>query len=716
MMWIIDMKFFKLSMLVATLSLAACGGGGGGSAVTDSSSQSLAVTGVAATGAPMANATLQIYGKDGIAILATPVTINPDGTYAATIPATATGPFVFEVDNGNEKIYSVLPDKTGNVVNVTPLSNLIAAKLSATGNPSTLASELAASTATVSSSTTTAATTSVMTALQPLATALSLNSTLNPLTTTFSANGSGFDRMLDSLDVKIEPKGTSSQIEITMKQSVDEDKDLPKISFAHNATPTVLPTVDATKLVGSGLTPKIQALLDKLTACYADPLSSRISAGGTTAANIQSQNCKDAFIGSNPAGYKSNGMLIAKTQHFGGMFTADTSAGVVFSDPKFFYQVGTSVASGPTQGDIVFGYRWKDEYGNFQIEKNVARVDTDGKLRLIGNQYVYDGGVGPYSQRRNYLKQAASTFNSTGYSFNLSCQQLNQYRNAGKIVKVNVTSPGNRKITLVPNLTNGICNYGYFVIATPKNSNGAATLDGMGDPSNATGTGFVRLQTQYETGATTPANHPRTLDKKLAYIGGPDGTDLTNDQIEDIPQFGTWTFEYYTAKTAGSVPVATQYYKTTARALTIDGFKKLVKLPELTADLKTKLTNDSVCSQANPTYCYFSQLSGPFVATWSKSADPGLVPAMYMARVYGLKDKTDGTFPSYEDSLKFPSSRSTASILCGQGETTVQSYCTGTSPSTASFGTNATIDALDLVSRAPDGTDVSHFHTLRKLQ
>jgi hypothetical protein len=700
----------NLSLLVASLSLVACGGGGG--SVSD-----LAVTGVAATGAPLANATLQIYGRDGLAILATPVTIAADGTYSATIPASAVGPFVFEVDNGSEKIYSVLPDKTGSVVNVTPLSHLIAAKLSATGNPNTLASELAAATATISPAATVAATTNVMTALQPLTTALGLGASLNPLTATFAANGTGFDRMLDSLDVKVEPKGSSSQIEITMKQSVAEDQDLPKISFAHNATPSTLPAVDPTKLVATGMTPKIQTLLDQLTACYAVPLSSRITSDGTAATDIQSQSCKDVFLGGNPAAYKTNGMVIAKTQHFGGIFTAESTAGVVFSDPKFFYQVGTTVPNGPTQGDVVFGYRWKDEYGNFQIEKNVARLDSDGKLKLIGNQYVYDGGVGPYSQRRNYLKQAGSTFNSTGYSFGLSCYQLNQSKAAGsKIVKVNVTSPGGRTITLIPNLTGTTCNYSYFVVATPKNSSGVATLDGMGDPSNPTGTGFVRLQSQYETGATTVTNHPRTLDKSLAYIGGPDGTDLTNDQIEAIPQFGTWKFEYYTTKTAGSTPVATQYYKTTARALTIDGFKALVKLPTLTTALNNTLVNDSVCSISNPTYCFYSQASGPFVASWTKSTVPGLIPATYMARVYGLKDRTATPLVGYEDSVKFLSTRSTANILCGQGETSVQPYCTGSTPSSANFGANATIDALDLVSRAPDGTDVSHFHTLKKLQ
>lgn len=707
---VINLKRLNYALAFATMALVACGGGSG--------SQSLAVTGVAATGAPLANATLQIYGSNGVAILATPVTIAADGTYSATIPGDANGPFVFEVDNGTEKIYSVLPDKNGNVVNVTPLSNLIAAKLSPTGNPSTLASELAASTATVTPAATTTVTSAVMTALQPLATALGLGNSVNPLTTTFSANGTGLDRMLDSLDVKIEPKGTSSQIEITMKQSVDESQDLPKISFAHNSTPTALPPVDPTKLVASGMTPKIQALLDKLTACYAEPLSSRISANGSTAAQIQSQNCKDAFWGSNPAAYKSNGMVVSKTQHFGGIFTTQSTAGVTFSDPKFFYTVGADTpTAGPRQGDVVFGYRWKDEYGNFQIEKNVGRIDTDGKLKLIGNQYVYAGGVGPYSQRRNYIKQTDSTFNSTGYSFDLSCYQLNQVvASPNKIVKVNVTSPGGRTITLIPNLTNGTCNYAYLVIAVPKNSSGMDTVDGMGDPSTPTGTGFVRLQSQYENKATTALNHPRVLEKQLAYIGGPAGSDLTNAEIEAIPQFGTWTFRYYKSTNTGSQPAATQYYKTTARALTIDGFKNLVKLPEVTADLRNTLVNDSLCSQSTPTYCYYTQASGPFVATWSKSTDPGLVPATYTARVYGLKDKTNTSLGGYEDSVKFFSSRTSANILCGQGESSVQSYCSGSTPNTANFGTNATIDALDLVSRAPDGTDVSHFHTLKKLQ
>lgn len=698
-----------ISGVAVSLLLASCGGGGGG---VSAESQPLIVTGVAATGAPMANGSLQIYDKTGAAVLSSPVTIDSNGSYTATIPATAIGPFVFEVDTGSDKVYSVLSDKSSSsVVNITPISHLIAAKLSTTGSPFNLATEIAAGSTKVKSSDVTSATTTVMTALQPLAIALNIDSSTNPISSTFTANGSGFDRMLDSLDVKIEPKGTASHIEVTLKQAVDESAELPKISFAHNATPTNLPTVDAAKLVDSGLTPKIQALLDTLTDCFKVPLATRISANGSQASHIQSQTCKNAFYGSDPTLYKSGGMVIHKLQHYGGIFTADTSAGVTFLDPKFFYKVGATVANGPTQGDIVFGYRWKDEFGNFQIEKNVARIDTDGKLKLVGNQYTYDIGVGPYSQKRNYLKQPDSTYLSTGYSFNLSCYHLNEKLAANeKIKKVKVTSPGNRVITLIPNLDgNGACNYSYFVVAFSN------TTDAMGDPATKSGTGFVRLQSAYTSKATTSTNHPRKLDSQLWFFGGVNGTDLTDDEIKNIPQMGVWKFEYFKSTNAGTQPVATQYFKTTSRALTIDGFKNLVKLPELTTSLATKLVNDSTCSNSSPLYCFYSQASGPFAASWTKSTDPGLAPATYMARIYGLQDKTASPLAGYEDSLKFGSGRSSANIRCGEGSAALQGYCTGTASNPA-FSANATIDALDLVSRASDGTDVSHFHTLRKLQ
>ena len=673
------------------------------------------ISGTAAVGASLANASLQIYGADGAALLSTPTSINTDGSYSAAIPSSAKFPSVLEVDTGSDKYYSVMADKTSATINVTQLTNLVSARLSPTGNPLTLVSEVAAGTAKITPNIVATVSADVTTSIAPLLTALSVPKDINPITTSFVANGQGLDRVLDSLDIKIEPKGTTAKAEITLKQTVGESTDLPKLSFSTNTAPpllsTVAPAIKTADLVPSGLNPKIQFLLDQLTSCYATPLSTRIKTSGSTAADILSQTCKDVFLNSNPASYKANGQVISKTQHYAGLFTADTSAKVTFSDPRYYYSVAKSVSNGPTAGDIVFGYRWKDEYGNFQTEKNVARLDSSGQLKLIGNQYLYSGGVYSYSQRRNFLTQTNSTFNSVGYVLDLSCKLLNIYPSAGnKIVKVIVTSPSGKKTVLIPNLANSTtCNYDYFVIAY------STTTDANGDNSYPSGTSYIRIRTEYETGATTTANHPRVKSTGLAYIGGTTGTDLTTDEIEAIPQFGTWKFDYYTSTSANSSPVATQHYKTTSRALTIEGFKQSYKLPQLTSSVQSTLVNGTTCSSTSPTYCYFSQKSGPFVASWTVDASGALMPATYRARIFGIKDLSVATWIGYEDSITLGSSKRTASILCGQGETTVQPYCSGSTPSAANFGSNASIDAVDLISRASDGSDISHFYTLRKL-
>ena len=143
---------------------------------------------------------------------------------------------------------------------------------------------------------------------------------------------------------------------------------LSQISFTSDGIAPVLPAVQADKLVQSGLSVLIQGLLDQLTARYSVPLSDRITSGGSAAADIRATACKEALYNDDPTAYKSGGMIVSRSQHFGGRFVADASRGIKFSDPKFFYRVAENATGGPSQGDIVFGYRWKDELGNVQIE------------------------------------------------------------------------------------------------------------------------------------------------------------------------------------------------------------------------------------------------------------------------------------------------------------------------------------------------------------
>ena len=702
----------KLSALLSVALLSACGGGGGGGSTGQGAA--FPVTGIAATGAPLVGALVQIYDGQGQPLLGTPALVGEDGKYAAEIPAGAQGPFVFEVSNGTEKFYSVMADKSSAQLNINQLSHLIAAKLSPTGNPYTLAEEIAAGAVRVTTASTSAEVTRVMGALTPLATALGLG-TINPLTVNFSANGTGFDRMLDSLDVKVEPKTAGSQIDLTLKQAVREDQELPIMSFAHGDVPAQLGTVQSAKLVDLGLTPKIQALMKQLTDCYATPLADRVGAGASTAADITSMVCKDAFIGSNPVNYRSSGMRVAKFEHFAGLFTTPHTSAVKFSDPKFLYTVETTVLGGPQAGDTVFSFRSKDENGNFQIERNIGRIDTDGKFRLVGNQYKYDIGVSPYAQRRSFLRQAESTYFSVGYIFGLSCNQLYENPRFGnpRILKVKVVPPGfpdSNAITLVPNQTGGNCNNSFFTLATE------ARTDDMGDPSQPSTTGFLRLQSRYEVGETTPSNHPANFEPFLAFaMDG--GNDFSDQNIKSIPQFGTWKFLYYSSVNANSQPVATQFFKTTARSMTVDGFRKTVKLPELATG---SLVEKSVCLTNPSKYCYVpSPSTGPFTLGWTKVKTGAAESPTHTARIFGRKDRTiplSTVGNTFDDFVRFGSTARSTGILCGQGDSSVRTYCTGSEPRATSFKPESVIDALDLVSRLADGSEASQILVMGRIR
>lgn len=694
--------------------MSACGGGGGVSGLSGQGSP-FAVTGIAATGAPLVDATVQIYDAQARPLLSNPVRVGEDGSYAVEIPAGAQGPFVFEVNNGTEKFYSVMADKSSAQLNITPLSHLIAAKLSPTGNPYTLAAEIASGSAQVTSATTAAEVSRVMGVLSPLTTALSLGN-INPLTENFIANGTGFDRLLDSLDVKVEPKSVGAQIDLTLKQAVREDQDLPRISFSVGETPAQLGTVQAAKLVNAGLTPKIQTLMKQLTDCYAIPLANRVANNASVASDISSQTCKDAFIGSDPANYRSSGMRVARGEHFSGIFTTAHTAGVKFSDPKFLYTVETSVLGGPQKDDVAFSYRWKDEYGNFQIERGIGRLDSDGKFKLIGNQYKYDIGVTPYAQRRSFLRQTESTYFSVGYVFNLSCDQLYQRPRFGNpsIQKVKVVPPGFADadaITLIPNQTAGTCNNSFFTLATD------ASTDPMGDPATPSGTGFVRLQSRYEAGETTGTNHPANYERFLFFALN-NGQDFADEDIQAIPQFGTWKFMYYSSVTANSQPVATQFFKTTARSMTVEGFRKTVKLPTLATNL---LLESSVCLTGSASrYCYVPvPSSGPFVLEWTKSSAASAESPTYFARIFGRKDRNVAlgqVSNVFDDSVRFGSTSRSTGIRCGQTDSVVRSYCNGNEPKDASFKPEGVIDAVDLLSRLSDGSEASQIHVIGRMR
>ena len=557
--------------LLSTLTLAvlaACGGGGGGSDDATGGSpqtpQAIALGGVVATGAAFSEGRVQVTDRTG-AVVGTSAVIGSDGVYSVTLATGAQAPFVLVASRTTEagetqSLVSVTDSATGGTVNVTPVTNLIASRLAPGGDPLALPAAVQADASRASAGSIATAIADVNTVLAPLLAANETSLTVNPLTVPITTDGTGYDRLLDSMQVTITPQSdSSSHVEVGFKvQQADAGAQPPKVQFTSTATAAELAgsaaavTIAAADLVPVGTSARIAEFLDGLTACYALPLETRLDNASSTdasvdgtAANVVAPACRNAFAGGDPANFLSNGLRVG-TGSGGGAFTGlfrRASVGVVFSQGSYEF---TRV-----NGDIVIGYRTRDTAGGEVFDTMVVRADAaTGRLQAIGNQYAFPGGVQAYHQRRHFVtpdstgaSQALFDYASTGYTVHVP----NKVDAEGRPIfdRVVVTTPRGSHLTLKP-----LAGISYLVLLR---ANG----------STAGSTNFLRLRSQYDTPGTP--GHPRDLDTSLFFVP----TDLDEDEIAAVAHQAVWKYEYFLAGNTGDTPDATQHYKTRSRALTL---------------------------------------------------------------------------------------------------------------------------------------------------
>ena len=140
----------KLIVAAIAVAIAGCGGGSGGGESSDGNGNSAnsanvgnsgnsgnggstTLTGVAASGAPFAGAKLTAVDKTGATVCDT--TVSATGTYACELPTTALPPLVITALRDDIGLYSVTAGGTGGTVNVTPITTIIASRLSPNGDP-----------------------------------------------------------------------------------------------------------------------------------------------------------------------------------------------------------------------------------------------------------------------------------------------------------------------------------------------------------------------------------------------------------------------------------------------------------------------------------------------------------------------------------------------------------------------------------------------------
>lgn len=669
------MNFSMVSKITASLLLlgvlSACGSSSSdvASAAAPVAPTTFTVSGTAATGAVFANATITIIGSDGTSYGGTGADVTAaDGSYTITLPLSAKPPFVVKAARDDQTLVSVVAEAKDTTTNITPVTNLIASRLSTSGDPAKLADEIEANPALVDAAKLTAKVAEIVTLIQPLMDAV--GDSTDPLNGNIQAAvnaGTGADKVLDSLSISITPSSaTTVNIEVSLKQKQAEGEQPVVIAFSGGANATApataLPAVEATDLVDNGTATLIADLLQRLTACYALAQTDRINSGGTTAADIKADACKDIFFGKDPANYKNNGTLVSSTGAFAPIFNA-AAVGAKFDNGSYEFT--------RANGDLVIAFRsTTGTTGSSTNNILVVRADTDGKLRAIGNQYLFNGSVSAYHQLRNFVSQPAADYYSTGYNLFVN----NKVDASGNPIfaKVVVTSPKGNVLMLKPNAGSA-----YLPLVKINSSTGAQTV---------TGTSFVRIRSVYVDPANS-AKNPADADTNNFFAATP----YTDAEIAAIPAQANWKFEYYLAGNATTTPDATQYYKTRARAMTIPELQTqpLAKVPD--ADVASAKA-DTLTATNGAKYLP-TPATGPVDINWEVPTG-ALAPTSI--QIYG---------PGFNDRATVASTARTGNIFCSKASN-ADTHC----DSAGNYAASGRFNGAHLYAIDPAGREFAHFY------
>ena len=645
---------------VTALTMAGCGGGGNNNgsffpivaapapaaatapappaAGTPAPAQAVAttMTGVVATSAAFAGAKLTAVDSTGATVCS--VTVSATGTYVCELAATVKPPLVISALRDDVALYSVTGGTTGGIVNVTPITTIIASRLAPKGDPAQLAAGLVADPTSIDAAKIQAQVAQVLLLLKPLLDAL--GDTVNPISGSFSANGTGHDRVLDTILVSVRPDGTAANIEVTVRTIPAGASTAPiAISFrSSDASPPALPALSADSIPQAGASTAIADLMARASACYALPLSERVNTSDNSvaavgsAADVKAAACKAIFFGNNPASFKSNGLAVGRSASnvgaFSGLFRPGAT-NVKFQEPEIGYYL--------SNGDIYITYRTLDSGGNVGNNSGVVRMEG-GSLRFIGNQFTYSSAISPTLQDRDFVNAPSKNYYNVGYDVAIDNVASG---GASIFIKVLVTAPDGTVYTMVPTVGN--------------NSLRLKKADGT-----TTSTSIIRLNAAFRAAGT--AGHPSTMEPSLLYASPL----LTDAQIGALPDNGAWTFEFFHVDP--STPNVTQTVRTLQRVPTL-AEASLVKLTKLSDGMRAFLVNltaqtryiafGSPPSATTPNTIGFGSAT---VAGWTV---PPLAVAPTTFAVFGNSPSVNNVIgPAFDDRVDLAAGAQVAYLTC----------------------------------------------------
>jgi mono/diheme cytochrome c family protein len=306
------LKSALLSLSVLSLGLAGCSGSGGPSSGAGAApAAAKMVTGVAATGAPIAGVVYLLDTSSSPVTLKT--TTASDGSFSFNA-AGLTAPFLLKTSTGGQNLYSIATDF--GITNVTPLTSMALDQAAGGVDLDTLYNNHVQADISAAAAKIPDAVTAVQLALAPLMAQYGVGS-MNFLNAQFSANHVGIDAMLDAITVAI----ANGTVNITNKQGSSVVFTAPCGNLsAGNLVLTGLPTPSSTP--PSSTTPPAPgiALYASLCAgCHGDITNSSLK-GIATVGAIQ------AAIAANTGGMNMySGMSAADMQAISDVLMASSS-------------------------------------------------------------------------------------------------------------------------------------------------------------------------------------------------------------------------------------------------------------------------------------------------------------------------------------------------------------------------------------------------------
>ena len=396
-------------------------------------------------------------------------TTGASGSYTLDVTG-MTAPFVIVasgmVGDGAETLVSMVATQPtagqAVVANVTPLTNALAAALDSTGDPLHMAANISTEAANITASNLATATTNLQTALGPLLAQLNISSSMNFITGTLTANGTGVDKLLDSLQITVAPGGTANGgTTVALK---DGNGTVTTQSLSLATTPAPLPTLNT--VADYSVINSAQAAL---TSCFAvTPASNRATA----------PQCTSLVAG----GYLNDGKSGSVEFAFASSATFDNA---IAEPPQVIYFIDATHALVKLVLDLTDGSHY--------ALTTVAANTINGWV-LLGNQENYFTFVNGVAEKREELNTGTALPGAYTSGLNLYFDKsiggaASVFANsANKNSYVKVTGPGLPVAGIILQESSGTCAY-----LTIQSENGTPAATGTLAGHKNTCVSFFRL-------------------------------------------------------------------------------------------------------------------------------------------------------------------------------------------------------------------------------